>query len=165
MSLQKLRQPCKRLGIRIFWIAQILQQLVSVWTNNSQKNIHFFVIVDVIRRNICFKSIGIITKFLGPLVKRTQILPMITAMCTLCLHSGSHPRRQFCILKDFRSEQLGTNRHMCVYQEHIWQLFISPSYIILHHVTNTTQNTTNASAVKPLSWFKSAVLYFRSVPG
>ena len=147
MSLQKLRQPCKRLCIRIFWTAQILQQLVSVWTNNSQKNIHFFVIVDVIRR------------------KRTQILPMITAMCTLCLHSGSHPRRQFCILKDFRSEQLGTNRHMYVYQEHIWQLFISPSCIILHHVTNTTQNTTNARAVKPLSWFKSAVLYFRSVPG
>ena len=36
----------------------------------------------------------------------------------------------FCILKDFRSEQWGTNKHTCVYLEHIWQLFISPSYII-----------------------------------
>ena len=47
VSLQKLRQPCNRLCIRIVWIAQILQQLVSIWTANSQKNIHFFVIVDV----------------------------------------------------------------------------------------------------------------------
>ena len=73
MSLQKLRQPCKRLSIRIVWIAQILQQLVNVWTNNSQKNIHIFVIVDVIRLNICSKSIGIITKFLELFLKRTQI--------------------------------------------------------------------------------------------
>ena len=69
-----------------------------------------------------------------------------TDLKLLCFSAGSG---EFCILKDFRSEQWGTNKHTCVYQEHIWQLFISPSYIILHHVTNTTQNTT----VNLLNWF------------
>ena len=55
---------------------------------------------------------------------------------------------KFCILKDFRSEQWGTN---------IWQLFISPSYIILHHVTNTTQNTTTSISLIP-HWQKTVNL-------
>ena len=70
---------------------------------------------------------------------------MSTAISTLSLDFGPHPRRQFCILKDMRSEIKGQRENMCTLQRTLTQLFIQVS-----SYTTWSTNTTRRSLIKAM---------------
>ena len=124
--------PCNscdnRVNVLVFGLSgshNVLQQFISIWTDNSWKNIHLLIVVDAIRCHVGFETIDIITNF-SEFSTKGPILPMSAAIFTLFLDFGPHLRRQFCILKDIRRDR--------------WETRVVHNYlfrycIILPHVT------------------------------